>query len=267
MRRWQAGAFCLAALLQPALADGDPFLATDPSTVAAAGETDLQQWFSWHSGHTGEGFQEFESLSEVDYGLTDRLQLALTLAYDWSRVRPPGSPALAQDFAGLQGEVIYVLLPVEQSPLGLSLAVDPYVNAAERGIAFRLLLEKDLFGLQNVLDVNFENSWERQGPGDWRGSSGLAINYGIAYPLTPRWTVALEFGNERGFDTVFTDFGLRQESSSFFLGPTLQYDCALAVVTLGLQAQLPWATGQDAVHGFTPAAERLRLGLRLARAI
>jgi hypothetical protein len=260
------GLFCLSLPWQQAWADGDPFLGTDPPMVAAAGERDLQQWLSWRSGHTGEGFQDFESLTEFDYGLTDRLQLALTLAYDWNRVKPPGSPALAQDFVGLAGEVIAVLLPVEQSPLGLSLALDPYLNAAERGIDVRLLLQKDILGLQNVLDINLENGWERLGPGNWQGSSGLSFNYGIAYPLDPQWTVALEFGNERSFNRLFTDGG-GEASNSFFLGPTLQYDGALAVVTLGMQAQLPWASGPGARDGFTPDTERFRLGLRFAREI
>jgi len=267
MQVWKLGVICLALTLQPACADSDPFLGTDPAQVSAAGEAGLQQWLSWRTGHQGESYNEFQSQTEVDYGLTDRIQLALTLEYDWSRERPPASPEVRMDFAGLAGEVIFLLLPVEKSPFGLALAVDPAFNPAERGIDFRLLLEKNLFGLQHVLNINLENLWERQGPGDWAGSSGLSFNYGVGYALTPRWTLALEFGNERGFDTLFSDLSLRQQSNTFFLGPTLQYDCEAVVVTLGMQAQLPWASGSGALHGYTPGAERFRLGLRLARAI
>jgi len=267
MKAWKIGAICLTLMLQPACADSDPFLGTDPTQLPAAGEVDLLQWASWRTGHQGESYNELQSQTEVDYGLTDRIQLALTLEYDWSRERPPASPEVRMDFAGLAGEVIFVLLPVAHAPLGLALAVDPAFNPAERGIDFRLLLEKNIFGLQHVLNINQENVWERLGPGDWTGSSGLSFNYGVAYALAPQWKVALEFGNERGFDSLFGDLSLRQQSNTFFLGPTLQYDCELMVVTLGMQAQLPWASGRDAVHGYTPGAERFRLGLRLARQI
>jgi hypothetical protein len=258
-----AGALSASA----AMADVAPFLGTDPAAVAAKGEIDVQQWFSWAAGHTGVSYNGFQSQTEFDYGLTDRLQLALTLVYDWSRTRPPGGPADANSLPGLAAEAIYIALPIDTNPIGLAFAVDPAFNAKSRGIAFRVLLTKYFAGFENVLNINFDNDWEKDVTGQWTGCSGITFNYGIAHALNHHWSVALELGNEFAFDELFTDGHLHAEANTFFFGPTLQYESALVTVTMGVQAQLPWSNGSTATHGYTPDVERFRVGLRFNRAI
>lgn len=261
------GAFMLLWPTTAAIADEAPFLSTDPVSVPAKGEIDIQQWLNWASGHTSASYNDLLSQTEFDYGVTDRLQLALTLVYDWNRTRPAGGPADIQRVPALAAEAIYVLLPVDKNPIGVALAVDPGFDAKSRGIAFRVLLEKYLWGFENVLNVNFENDWEKDGTNHWEASSGISFNYGIARKVDEHWTVALELGNEFDFDELLTSDHLRAEANTFFLGPTLQCEWERTTVTLGMQAQLPWSSGPNASRGYTTEAERFRVGVRLMRVI
>lgn len=257
----------LIAFALPALADDAPFLGTDPASTPPQGEIDVQQWFTWAHGNSGQSYSAFQSQTEVDYALTDRVQLAMTLVYDWSRTRPPGGPSDSSSFVGLAAEAVYVALPYDTNPIGLAFAVDPAFNAQSRGLAFRVLLTKYFGAFENVLNINFDNDWQKDATGHWEGASGVTFNYGLGYALDEHWTVAAELGNEFAFEELMTSGRLHAVSNTFFAGPTIQYDCEYAVVSLGAQAQLPWSSGSGAVGGFTPDIERWRVALRILRTV
>jgi hypothetical protein len=262
-----AAAFALCFCTLPATADDAPFLGTDPASVMAEGDRAVQQWLSWGTGQAGQSYNAFESLTEFDYGLTDRIQLALTLAYDWDRTRPPGGPAATSSLVGLQGELVYILAATDQSPVGIALAIDPAFNSAARSFAFRILLTKYFWGLENVLNINFENVWEKDGSGGWQESGAVVFNYGLGYGLGQHWTVALELGNQLTFNRLVTAANFKDSGTTLYLGPTVEYDSSLAVVSVGVQMQLPVASGQNVVNGYMADAERWRAGLRVARSI
>jgi hypothetical protein len=267
VRRPAVLALAFAALFTPARADDAPFLNTDPASTLAAGEMAVQQWFAWAAGHSGQSYRAFESLTEFDIGISDRLQLAATLVYDWDYTRPPGSPAATTSLAGFQGELVYVLAPADQSPVGVALAIDPVFNPASHGLAVRLLLTKFLWGFEHVLNINFENSWDKDGAGGWSESGAIVFNYGLGYALNPHWTVGLELGNQFTFSRLATSVNFRDPGSTLFLGPSLQYDGAPLVISLGVQAQLPLASGGDVVNGYRADAERWRASLRFSHSL
>lgn len=257
----------LAALPRPARADEQPFLTLYTSQTEPQGELDLEQTFGWRAGHPGTSFNEFEARSELEYGLTKRFQLSLYFNYDWTREKPPASPADVESFPGASAEFIYAVSDPRQAPLGLAFYLEPSISAHERGIEFRILLEKDLLGgaLRNVANVNFEDTWEKDPAGHWARTSALEFDLGTAYAVAPHWTLGVEFDNERGFDGLIMGGAAREASSAFFLGPTIQYDCEDIVVTFGAQTQLPVASVGDTVNGYAADAEHFRLALRLTR--
>lgn len=260
LRSTLAAAFAFIAASVPALADDAPFLNTDPASVVAKGDTAVQQWLSWAHGQSGTSFNAFESLTEFDYGLTDRIQLALTVSNVWTRVKAPGSPAEVSDFPGLAAEVIIVALPTDTSPIGVAFAVDPAIDSTSHGIAGRVLLTKYILGFENVLNINFEDNWSKDDNGHWQGQGAVSFNYGIARALDKHWTLGLEFGNQFTFSRLVTDVAFANFGTTLFLGPSLQYDSGSWVVTAGLQLQLPR-------KGYDPEAERMRAGLRFSTAI
>lgn len=264
--------FLCAALLGfgltlPAFADDAPFLGTDPASVPEKGEIDVQQWLSWGYGGTGQSYNGIQSLTEIDYALTDRIQVALTLSYDWSRARPPGGPTETSSLMGVQGELIYVVAPIDTSLVGIALALDPAFAPNSRAFAVRLLLTKYFARFENVLNINFENAWDKDAFGHWQESGAIGFTYGLAHALDKHWTLAIEFGNQLSFSQLVTSGSFRDSANTMYLGPTVEYDCDLAVFTFGIQTQLPLASGNNTVNGYTTDAERWRAGFRVARAI
>lgn len=261
------GLFFVMACVHPALADDAPFLSTDPASVLAKGDKTVQQWITFGHGHVGKSFNSLETQTKFDYGASDRLQLALSLVYDWSRTRPPGEAAGTTSLIGMQAEAVWSVMATDRSPLGVAIAVDPSFNPASRGIAFRLLLTKYFSRFENVLDINFENNWDKDAASHWKSSSAVVFNYGLAHPIGKNWVVALEFGNEFAVDSQLTSADLSNVASTLFAGPTVQYDFGTGTVSLGVQTQLPISTGNNAVNGYTADVERWRVGLRFAHNI
>jgi hypothetical protein len=256
-----------AGITVPCFADDDAFVEVDPTTIVGKGEMLFQQWLGWTHGHCAQSFNGLQAVSEFDYGLTDRLQLAVSLEYDWERLRAPLRPAETSDYPALSAEAIYVLIPAEKGRFGLSVALAPSISRDDHGFEARVLMQRDVFGFHNVLNIGFENVWDRDA-GHWVEGGGLSVNYGIAFPLTQHWTVSLEANNERGFDGLFPSVGIHQSSDTYFAGPTIQYDCDFAVFTLGAQAQLPLGgAGSDDADGYSPDVERFRMVARITKAV
>ena len=254
-------------LFAPALADDAPFLGTDPASVMGQGEMAVQQWLSLAHGHCRESFNAVETQTEFDYGVSDHLQMAVSLLYDWGRDKPAGGPATTRGLVGLRGEAIWQVTSADKAPLGLAIAVDPAFDPSSRGFAMRLLFTTYIAHFENVLNINFENEWEKDGAGHWQPSSTIAFNYGIAHALDQHWTIGAEFGNEFAFDSLLTNGNLGTIDSTFYAGPTLQYACAFATISFGVEMQLPISSGANTVNGYTADAERWRMGLRFSRSI
>lgn len=260
-------AILLGVAMSPALADDAPFLGTDPASVMGQGEKAVQQWFSFAHGHSGESYSGFETQSEFDYGVSDHLQLSLSLLYDWNRSKPSGGSASSTGLVGMQGEAIWQVAPADKEPLGLAIAVDPAFDPSSRGLAVRLLFTTYIAHFENVLNINFENNWDKDGASHWQSSSAIVFNYGLAHALDKHWTLGVEFGNESAFDSLLTGVNLGSIASTFYAGPTVQYACTFATISFGVETQLPISSGNNIVKGYTADAERWRMALRLARAI
>lgn len=263
---WLFGLLC-SVLVGPALADDAPFLGTDPASVMAPGEKAVQQWLVFGHGHARESYSALQSETEFDYGVSDRLQLSLSLLYNWTRTKPSGEAASSSSLVGLHGEAVWSVTTTDKSPLGIALAIDPAFNSSSRSVAVRLLLTKYLARFENVLNINFENNWDKDLAGHWQPSSAISFNYGLAHPLNKHWTIALEFGNEFAFDHILSLTGLSTTAHTFYAGPTVQYECEQATFSLGVQTQLPFSSGDKVVNGYTADAEHWHLAFRVSRAI
>jgi hypothetical protein len=256
----------------PATAEEQPFAFLYTADTLPGGEAELEQWVIWKGGHAHENFNSFKSRSEFEYGITGDLQGSLYLNYDWSRSRAhtPGAATDRDSFVSVSGELIYRVLDAEEDPIGLALYVEPTWGAEEHGFETKILLQKNFLAnrLRVAFNVNLEDSWDRDAS-HWSKGSALEFGAGLAYALTPGWSIAAEFNNEREFDGLILGGSAHAQSSANYLGPTIQYAADPITVTLGAQAQLPCADNlsntPDAVeHGFASGAERYRLLLRVS---
>lgn len=272
-------ALCFAALSAfvlsgAARADDQPFLTLYTTDIATQGEREIEQWLKWKGGHADESFNLFQSRSELEYGITDNLQASLYLNYEWERARPhdPFGPAETADAVGVSGELIWRVMNVYFDPFGLAFYIEPSISSSEREFETKILFQKNFLNdaLRAVVNVNFEDTWEKNPAGGWDKVSALEFDAGIAYSVTPEWNLGLEVDNERGFDGLILGGSVKEQSDSVYLGPTVQYVGHPWTITLGVQAQLPWAGNPahlsgNVVDGYTAGDEHVRLAMRLSR--
>ena len=275
-----AASTALAALLNvgfstTGLADDQPFLTLDTTDIEPELGRELEQSFSWKSGKSNQSFDAIEGESEFEYGLSDQIQLAAAAEYDWTRTRDhtaPGAPAKGGTaFDAVRAELIYQAMNVYFDPIGLGFLVSPGIGRNSRNVETKILLQKNFFNdrLRIVTNLGAEFATERD-LRRWSDASALTFDAGIAYNVTWEWSAVLEFNAERDFDGLLLNGNARPTSSTFYVGPTIQYVTLPWKFTLGAQAQLPWAS--DATHapgaidnGFLSDAERFRVMFRITR--
>lgn len=257
-----------------AIADDQPFLHAYTTDIQTEHGLELEQWLSLAGGHSREAFTGLQFRSELEYGITDDLQGSLYLNYEWERVHPHPLPTPAEtaSLASVSGEAIWRVMNPYFDPFGLAFYVEPAIGSNVREVEVKILAQKNFFNdrLRNVLNVNFENVWEKSG-GVWEKSSAIEFNFGSAYNVTPDFSIGLELDNERGYDRLLPG-SAAATSNSFFLGPMLQLIGHPWTVTAGVQAQMPWATNPShipgaVVGGRTADAEQFRATIKFSRDI
>jgi hypothetical protein len=269
----------LAALLFAALpfvtrgarADDQPFVTLYTTDIDTQGEREAEQWLTWSAGHAHGSYGEFFSQSEFEYGVTDDFQASLYLDYDWARERMAPEPANTTSLVAVHGELIYRVLNVYFDPFGLAFYLEPSEGPGERGVETKILLQKNFLNdtLRFAFNMNFEDTWDRT-PNHWARTSALEFDAGLAYNVTPDFSVGMEFDNERAYDGLVLGSPASEQTSAFFIGPTIQYVGQPATITLGMQTQLPWAENASRTpgateNGFVADAERYRITLRLSK--
>jgi len=268
-----AGLTGLVFLGGPARADDRPFAFAYSTDIEAQDEKEIEQELTWSSGHANQAFQQIESRTEFEYGITDQFQGSIYLNQDWSRTRDHAisGPAQTSSPTGMSGEFIYRLTNVYFDPIGLALYAEPSIGNGTRSFEVKALFQKNFFNddLRLVLNINAEDRWEKNALGHYDRSSALEFYTGAAYNITPDWSLGAELDNERGYDGLILGGAPAYAENAYFAGPTIQYAGHPVRAILGAQAQLPWAS--DPTHtpgaiagGYLAGAERFRLRLRFA---
>ena len=270
-------ALALPALLIPcaARADDQPFLSLDATDIEPQFGHELEQNFVWASGKPGQSFNTIQGETELEYGYSDQIQLAGAIDYDWTRTRDhmlPATPAVAGTAVdAVRGELIYQAMNVYFDPIGLGFLISPGVGRDTRGVEAKMLVQKNFFNdrLRAVANLGGDFGTERSN-GAWSDVSALTFDAGVAYNITWSWSAALEFNAEHDFDGLLLNGRGTPTATTFFLGPTIQYVAHPWTASLGVQAQLPWASdathapgGLD--HGFSADAERFRVAVRITK--
>jgi hypothetical protein len=251
--------------------DDQPFITLHTTELEEPGEVEAESWFFFRSGHAGAAFANVENRNELEYGISENWQASLYLNYEWSRENPhPSGPAAVRNDVSVATELIWRALDIDSAPFGLAFYFEPQVGTQKRFIETKILLQKNLLAdrLRAVINIIAQDEWDHTFTGGWSESSQLEFNAGLAWRLSSAWNIALEFGNERGFDGEVLGADSRPVSSSYYLGPTLQYSADPFQITLGAQAQLPVAGNPthlpgSVIDGFTADDEHWRVALRV----
>ena len=259
-------------------ADENIFGYTYTADVMPKGEWELEQSFTSRTGKESGSFLGLDMKTEIETGLTDRLQASLYLTYNYFNAHnavasdgPIGNKNFF-DVNGTSAEFKYQVLSPYKDRFGLAFIVEPEYGSIESadgsrhdefGLEGRIILEKHWREDTVVGTFNYtiEPEWEK-GAGD----SGYNLNLkmegatGLAYRFAPNWYVGLETRVQTEFGEA--DLG-QSELISVFAGPSLHYASKRWWATLTV---LPQVWGWPDAHGTGGLAlsdnERLEVRLK-----
>ena len=265
----------LVLLAAPVLADEPLFGYVYTTDLLPGGTFEVAQWSTWRAQRPVGEYEALESRTELEYGLTDRLQVAAYFNYEWTNSYHDnvltggtlGPTPLAFDspgsnghlnttrFTGLSLEGIYRVLSPYTDGLGVALYVRPTVGPSLRELESRLILQKNYRDDRLVLALNIGLIDDRQYlpttanharidiyAHPWTETSNLSIGAAGSYRFASNLSAGLELQNERGFSalTPFAD-GART-GVDYYFGPSLHYANQHLFVTVTYLNQLPFAS-------------------------
>src|SRR5437868_6630172 len=184
MRRTACG--FLAGMVMSTAAHGDdqPFLTVYTTDIDTRYEKEIEQSFYWNTQKPHQAFNGWLSRTEFEYGVTDDFQLSAYLNHEWERRHPhlTGGPDETWHATSVSGEAIYRFLNPYFDPIGLAIYFEPTYGDNTRELEAKLLLQKNFFNdrLRTAVNLNLENTWEREN-GQWNRGSAFEVFAGAAY--------------------------------------------------------------------------------------
>ena len=183
------------------------------------GSVELENWITWK---TDDDFNRFDFRHELEFGITEKLQLGIYMA-DWRY--QDGDKAAFHDAAV---EVIYNLMNPYEDPFGFSIYGE--VKFAEEFLELesKILLQKNIGSLAFIYNLTVESEWEENGLTEVKGEIGNSL--GVSYLVNPKWGVGAELLHEVEI-ADWNDAG----KSVVYLGPNATFRSGpLWVTTAGL---------------------------------
>jgi hypothetical protein len=278
-KRWRLGtalaiAFSLAS--SAAFAEESMFAYVYTTDLLPQGAKEVEQWMTWRHQKIAGTYDQIEGRTEFEYGLADRLQVALYLNYNWTQAYhngPFGATTPPEQFAdfypgpddhfnkarlvGVSGEAIYRILSPYTDVFGLALYTEPTVGKNFFEVENKIIVQKNFLDDLMTVAFNFTYAPEFRNLLDPADPTGVAtswqeetdINYALAvsYRFIENWSAGFEFVNEHEYN----GFVFNHESNSgYYLGPTLHYGGERFFVTMTALWQMPWASAHsDTVPG------------------
>ena len=212
----------------PASAGERRFTFTYEATTAPKGSIELENWVTWKARRGGEGnLNQFDFRHELEFGLTDRLQLGLYLS-DWSVARSGGRTETT--WSNVAAEFIYNLSNPTTDFLGSALYLETKLGDELFALEGKLLLQKNFGPWVVAYNASLEAEWEGSGYDEQVGEFQQTL--GICYQVSPRFTVGAELLHE----VVFEDW--KAGDHAFYVGPnaSVRFGRAFATATVLFQA-------------------------------
>ncbi|TWB23726.1 hypothetical protein FBZ89_102483 [Nitrospirillum amazonense] len=260
----------------PRATAGEPLFGYIYTTdLLPAGKVEAEQWLTGRLGKAGGDFSLWQGRTEVEYGLTDNLQIAAYANYAWTHARQDGvdgNTAVPETFAeytpasdtasfhgtkyeGTSVELIWRLLSPYTDPIGLALYVEPLVGPKTRELESRLIVQKNFLDDQLVVAANVTVEQElRRLNGDpdadplsndasehWDHETDVNFGLAASYRFAPNWYAGVEFQNEREFSNFHFWTSGSATNVAYYAGPTIHYGGERFFVNLTYLEQLPFA--------------------------
>ncbi len=218
-------ALITAAGLAFSLADSDAgsrrFAYSYEVTTAPQGLLELENWVTWkHSDDR----DRFEFRHEIEYGLTDKLQIALYLA-DWRYDDFSDDREDKAEYRNSAIEVIYNLSDPVNDLLGSALYGEVQLGPEKVELEGKILLQKNFGPFAAVYNFTLEAEWEGEDLDNLDERKGVIENsVGLNYQFSPKFFVGVEALHEfeiedwetRGDDAVYVGPNVSFRTGNFF---------------------------------------------------
>lgn len=209
----------IASAPGPAHAGNRPFSFIEHATTEAKGEWEYEQWVTWKKYKRDDNaYEAFEFAHEIEYGLTDRLQLAVYLAR-WSYSNGASVERDGFNFDNAAIEVKYNLTDPTNDFIGVGFYFEYAGGPHEHELEGKLLLQKNFGQLIVAYNLILANEWEQEGSGEpWEKEGEFSQTLGVSYQVTP----SLSFGGEAVHKVAFPEWETREEHL-LYMGPNISY--------------------------------------------
>lgn len=185
------------------------FAVSYETNTVPQGTIEYEQHFAWERGSE---FDTYKFRQEIEFGITDRLQLAFYL-YDFEHAKENGSSTTK--WAGSGIEIIYQMTDSNKSCLGSALYGEVIANDNELELEGKILLQKN-FGpcilvYNGVIEAHWEDHYEHT-------LGVLEQTLGCSYQIHPSFSIGLEAKHEVAFESWSHSGG-----NAVFVGPNVSF--------------------------------------------
>ncbi len=201
MTRFSTGRFialCLAAapivFVTDLEAGARRFTYVYEATTAAPGSFEFETWATWKtSPREQHRFNAVDFRHEIEFGVTDRLQLAIYVA-DWGFREDPNSNQHGFSFQDAALELIYNLTNPTTDLIGSALYGEIRGGPEELELESKIILQKNIGRFVLAYNATLEAKWE----GDHLEERGGEIvqTFGLSYEVSPAFLLGAEVLHE-----------------------------------------------------------------------
>ncbi len=211
-----AAAMLIATAADPtALAGERRFTFVYEATTLPAGSVEYEQWITWKTDKDVDpDFDRIDLRHELEFGLTDRLQVALYLS-DW-RYQDGDSVGNGAEWRDAAVEVIYNLTDPVTEPVGLALYGEMKLGDELVEIEGKLIAQKDIGKWVLAWNGTIEAEWE--GPSLDEDKGKFEQTLGGSYQFSPKLLGGFELLHEIEYED-WSDWG----DHVLYLGPNFSY--------------------------------------------
>ncbi|MCO6437920.1 MAG: hypothetical protein J5J06_12580 [Phycisphaerae bacterium] len=187
------------------------------STTEKKGEWEFEQWVTWKTAkESNRDFDRFDFRTEIEYGVTDRLQLGFYVS-DWRYEENRRENRHRGEWNNVALEGIWNLSDPNANFLGLALYGEVKVGDELLEVESKFIAQKNIGKLTLAYNAILEAEWEGH---DYDEDNGeLAQTFGLSYQVSPQFLAGAELLHELGIP----DWRGVRGKAVLYLGPNFSY--------------------------------------------
>jgi hypothetical protein len=167
------------------------------ATTAAPGTFELESWITWKGDRDDDShFRQFDFRHEIEFGITERLQMAIYLA-DWSYRAGRSVESDGYVYSGSAVELMYNLTDPATHWLGSALYGEVKIGEDLVELESKIILQKNFGKVVLAYNATLEAEWEGEGLEENEGEFQQSI--GASYEVAPQFLVGGELLHEIAF--------------------------------------------------------------------